>query len=161
MFQIILLETRYNYLINVLRMNFYQVYYQLMELRLPYTFPYLFHLGFQPLNSRKLPAVYGITKKQWFLVDSITVLAGILCYWSIKKVTSAKELEVENLKTKISVLTIQINPHFLFNTLNTIAYYIEENPRLSREMIVKLSDLFQKILEASKYEPCSRIINQR
>lgn len=103
-------------------------------------------------NPQAIPRVFNITPFAWFVEDSLTVMTGILCFLVVQRMLAVKTLELENLKTKISALTIQINPHFLFNTLNTIAYYIKADPSLSERMTIKLSNLFQKILEASKKE---------
>jgi sensor histidine kinase YesM len=44
---------------------------------------------------------------------------------------------------------MQINPHFLFNTLNTISSYLEQDPRGVRRMIARLSDLLRYTLEGT------------
>ena len=49
--------------------------------------------------------------------------------------------EVE--RAKMQALYAQINPHFLFNTLNTIASLIRTNPELARQVLVKFSNLFR------------------
>ncbi len=52
------------------------------------------------------------------------------------------EMELANLKS-------QINPHFLFNSLNSISYQIIENAEEARESLVKLSDYFRYSLSKS------------
>jgi sensor histidine kinase YesM len=51
--------------------------------------------------------------------------------------------ELDNLKS-------QINPHFLFNSLNTISFLVYTNPSAAHESIVKLSDFFRYSLAQSK-----------
>lgn len=53
--------------------------------------------------------------------------------------------EVE--RAKMQALYAQINPHFLFNTLNTIASLIRTNPELARQVLVKFSNLFRFTLQ--------------
>ena len=50
------------------------------------------------------------------------------------------------LEARLDALQRQINPHFLFNTLNSIASLIRSKPDLAREMIVKLSHILRVLL---------------
>jgi two-component system sensor histidine kinase LytS len=52
--------------------------------------------------------------------------------------------------TKIRHLQAQINPHFLFNSLNTIASFCRTNPKKSRELILDLSSYMRKNLDSSR-----------
>lgn len=63
------------------------------------------------------------------------------------------KLEKEQLKTEISLLKSQVNPHFLFNTLNNLYGLItqHENQKAS-DVTLRLSDLMRYILESSKTE---------
>lgn len=57
-----------------------------------------------------------------------------------------KETERELLRTRLQFLQAQINPHFLFNTLNTIAAVCgEEGAQRARRLIVQLSTFFRRI----------------
>jgi signal transduction histidine kinase len=60
------------------------------------------------------------------------------------------ELENENLQAKLSALSAQMNPHLLFNALNTIASTIPSNPAAAEETTLKLSELYRGILASSK-----------
>ena len=61
-----------------------------------------------------------------------------------------KTIENEKLKVQLSALIAQLNPHFLFNSLNTIAATIPENAAKAEEMTVQLSELYRSLLNASK-----------
>lgn len=52
--------------------------------------------------------------------------------------------------TKIRHLQAQINPHFLFNSLNTIASFCRTDPLKSRELILDLSSYMRKNLDSSR-----------
>ncbi len=56
--------------------------------------------------------------------------------------------EEENLlaEAEIRALQAQINPHFLYNTLNTISYYVRSDPDTARKLISYLSDYFRHSL---------------
>ena len=69
-----------------------------------------------------------------------------------------KMKEEENLlaEAEIRALQAQINPHFLYNTLNTISYYVRSDPEIARKLISYLSDYFRHSLNnPSKLIPLS------
>lgn len=53
------------------------------------------------------------------------------------------ELEKEKLETELKFLKSQFNPHFLFNTINSIFVLIDKNPRLASESLAKFSDILR------------------
>ena len=61
------------------------------------------------------------------------------------------EERLERLKTRaeLDALQAKINPHFLFNTLNSIASLISENPAAAESTVEKLSELFRYALQRS------------
>lgn len=59
----------------------------------------------------------------------------------------ALETEVLAREAELRALKGQINPHFLFNSLNSIAALAGSDPRAARAMCVELADLFRKILK--------------
>jgi two-component system LytT family sensor kinase len=50
------------------------------------------------------------------------------------------------LKARLDALSRQINPHFLFNTLNTVASLIRFDPDMARIVVVKLSNILRRLL---------------
>ncbi len=58
---------------------------------------------------------------------------------SLKAETAAREVELNNLKA-------QLNPHFIFNALNSIRALVDENPRKSKESITQLSHILRNSL---------------
>lgn len=65
--------------------------------------------------------------------------------WS-KQTRAKAELEKENLQTELKMLKNQLNPHFLFNTLNNLYSLALMKSDKTPEMISRLSDMFQFIL---------------
>jgi two-component system LytT family sensor kinase len=49
-------------------------------------------------------------------------------------------------EARLAALTSQINPHFLFNTLNSVSSLIRTNPEMARGMIYKLSSILRRLL---------------
>ena len=65
----------------------------------------------------------------------------------------SSELRMERLErrfteARLNVLRMQLDPHFLFNALNTISSQVERDPRLARAMIEHLGDLLRLSLES-------------
>ncbi len=62
------------------------------------------------------------------------------------------ELAIKNKEMQISLLKSQINPHFLFNTLNSISTLMHHNKDQARKMITQLGDVFRYALDSHKTE---------
>lgn len=58
------------------------------------------------------------------------------------------ELALKNKEMELSLLKSQINPHFLFNTLNSISTLIGTNKEKARKVITQLSDVFRYALDS-------------
>jgi LytS/YehU family sensor histidine kinase len=52
-------------------------------------------------------------------------------------------------KAELKNLKNQINPHFLFNSLNSLFALVEEQPELARKFIIKLSKVYRYLLDSS------------
>lgn len=57
-----------------------------------------------------------------------------------------EEQERRLMQARLQALTNQINPHFLFNTLNSITSLIRSDPAHARQMIIKLSSILRRLL---------------
>ena len=64
----------------------------------------------------------------------------------------AAELAVKAQEAQVRALRYQINPHFLFNTLNAIAALVRDEPAKAEEMVVRLSDFFRRSLSVNPME---------
>ncbi|MBL7865547.1 MAG: histidine kinase, partial [Cyclobacteriaceae bacterium] len=58
------------------------------------------------------------------------------------------ELNLKNKEMQISLLKSQINPHFLFNTLNSISTLMHSSKDQARKVITQLSDIFRYALDS-------------
>ncbi len=59
--------------------------------------------------------------------------------------TTVKELELKTIKS-------HINPHFIFNSLNSIRALVDENPQRARKAITELSNILRSSMHAEKSE---------
>jgi len=57
------------------------------------------------------------------------------------------ETEVSLSRAQLHALSVELQPHFLFNTLNAIAALVRADPRTAESMLVKLSDLLRLTLD--------------
>ena len=53
-------------------------------------------------------------------------------------------------EAELAMLRYQVNPHFLFNSLNSLRALIDENPAAAREMVTQLSELFRHSLRTAR-----------
>lgn len=60
------------------------------------------------------------------------------------------QLETRLAQARLQSLRLQLQPHFLFNTLNTISAMVYQNPRAADEMIARLSDMLRLSLRNSE-----------
>ncbi|MBN8820610.1 MULTISPECIES: sensor histidine kinase [unclassified Spirosoma] len=82
-------------------------------------------------------------------------MAGFLMAIVIRVNTRWQETEREKIQTELSYLKAQINPHFLFNTLNSIySLAIVESPQTA-DAIVKLSSFLRYVIQESQKEQVS------
>lgn len=65
-----------------------------------------------------------------------------------RKEQEKSELALKNKEMQLSLLKSQINPHFLFNTLNSISTLVGTNKEKARKVITQLSDVFRYALDA-------------
>jgi len=75
-----------------------------------------------------------------------------LRYRSRERETARLQSETAQLQTqlaqaKLSALNAQLNPHFLFNTLNAVSSLVQRDPRGVRRMIARLSELLRYTLD--------------
>ena len=78
------------------------------------------------------------------------VLKGIILW--LVDVSEKRALQKRQLKSENALLLLkaQLNPHFLFNSLNNIDILIEESPKIASEYLKKLSDILRYVLYETK-----------
>ncbi len=103
-----------------------------------------------PSNSVWLYSIYSDNPWIMFCILIATPMAiGIaLKVWNTRRIeVKLEEQERLVMRARLDVLSSQINPHFLFNTLNSIASLIRTRPENARNMVLKLSNLLRKLLK--------------
>ena len=72
----------------------------------------------------------------------ITSMLYITQKWAEQQ-EQVKNSQINQLQTELKYLRLQINPHFLFNGLNTVYGYIDMGNSMARNMLVQFSDLLR------------------
>ncbi len=118
------------------------------------------------LTSVALAPVYQAVRSTVCGMDVIAwrqPLPDLLVYWIILTVwhanhwrktaydreMRASELERRMIEAQLLALRMQLNPHFLFNTLNAIATLLRRDLNAAERMLVRLSELLRKALDTS------------
>ncbi|MBK7632590.1 MAG: histidine kinase [Ignavibacteriales bacterium] len=90
---------------------------------------------------------------------SSTILVWNLIYFAIHYFENSKKAEIETLIFEAAVkdfelktLKAQLNPHFMFNAMNSIRALIEEDPQNAKDAITKLSNLMRYTLKIERTE---------
>jgi len=97
-------------------------------------------------------ALYSLqTRQDWQVILPVlgTYFAATLTLtiWNNTRIQiKLHDQEQSLLEARMQALTSQINPHFLFNTLNTIGSLIRVSPDVARELLVKLSQILRRLL---------------
>src|SRR6056297_3855671 len=92
-----------------------------------------------------------VLSSQWFtflsflIVGGVTTTAKIVINW-VEDQRRMRELEKENLQSELKFLRSQINPHFLFNTLNSLYALTLKKSDSAPQMVIRLSEIMRYML---------------
>lgn len=113
------------------------------------------------LSTLHLTKIQALVVKGWphlvYNMFTCWMLIGLvqgMCYYddAHRRKMQALKLETQLATVKLKALRMQLNPHFLFNTLHAISTLIEEEPRVAEEMVLRLSNLLRSILDEENPE---------
>lgn len=94
------------------------------------------------------------TQQAWYKTLVALLILGLLSivsYYIIKYFKERSDLKNRLLESEQMALRAQINPHFIFNSLNSIQYFITENDKKSANLYLSIfAELIRKVLENSK-----------
>jgi ligand-binding sensor domain-containing protein len=85
----------------------------------------------------------------WFRIFLSLCIVGVI--WLIirrreSRLRQEEKLEQEKIEFQFETLRSQVNPHFLFNSFNTLISVIEDDPKLATEYVEHLSNFFRNII---------------
>ena len=70
----------------------------------------------------------------------------------VKNLQRSESLEKENLRSQFEALKNQLDPHFLFNSMNTLAALIDEHNAPAQKYLEQLSDVYRYVLVSQQKE---------
>lgn len=103
-------------------------------------------------RRRPPPPVVGLGFLDDLMVYFAVLGAGIARDYFLRyraRLEETVRLQALLAQARLDVLRSQVNPHFLFNTLNAVSALVDRDPRGARRMIARLSDLLRYTLEES------------
>lgn len=116
-----------------------------------YSFYYLFGTSLENATFFIKIEGKGVIFTELTLLIGVTTALHLFNEWSNKE-RYVRELEKKNLEVELMLLKTQLQPHFLFNALNSIYVMMEKDITQSREMLLQLSDLLSHQLYDSRKE---------
>src|SRR5579863_738314 len=89
----------------------------------------------------------------------ITIIPWTLIYYFYHYIENSRKQQLDTLKLEALVKELElktikahINPHFIFNALNSIRALIDENPARARKAVTELSNILRSSMQAEKLE---------
>jgi two-component sensor histidine kinase len=118
----------------------------------------IFSIALASLDSTigvaNLPKLFGQSLLAWTVLDAlvfcvIVVIHHAVVYYRVSKdrAIRASQLEARLAQTQLQMLRMQLQPHFLFNTLHSISALMHKDVRRADSMVAALSDLLRMSLQ--------------
>jgi two-component system LytT family sensor kinase len=119
---------------------------------------YVFHTFISEVLIMGRPFVFeGLDFLQSMINLSALYLLWTLIYWSFHFIENYRKEEIKNLRWQATIkemelnkIKSQLNPHFIFNSMNNIRGTINENPVKAQNLITQLSNILRSSLYMEK-----------
>jgi ligand-binding sensor domain-containing protein len=120
------------------------------------------------ISSRELTYSFTIRPpfwKTWWFRSLLGLVVVALIFWLIKRrersIHEQNRMELQLSELRLQALQSQMNPHFIFNSLNSIqSFIVKNNPIEAARYLAKFSALMRRILDNShhQFQPLDTII---
>jgi two-component system LytT family sensor kinase len=107
-------------------------------------------LSLEPLRQAQRWGLASQTILYWAILGACRAVHYYARYQ--ERAVRAVELEKLLVQSQLQALRMQLEPHFLFNALNTISAHVESDPRGARRMIEELGELLRCSLESHDHQ---------
>lgn len=138
--------------------RFFILQFKILKLKIVY------QLFFIAVSSLMLSVIFCVVGSVFFVLSLEEVINGIVpfLFWSIiyfgfHYLENYKKTEIQNLRweaaskdIELNKLKSQLNPHFMFNSMNSIRALIDENPAKAKEAVTQLSNILRNTLLMNK-----------
>lgn len=119
----------------------------------------LLQIGLNRLSSGN-PLAFDQVRAFIYNVVSFTLFFFLwsVIYFLVHFIENYKKAEIENLRweamiheTELNKLKSQLNPHFMFNAMNSIRALVGENPERAKEAVTQLANLLRNTLQMGRH----------
>ncbi|MBQ4822390.1 2TM domain-containing protein [Aquimarina sp. MMG016] len=112
---------------------------------------FVYEKGFLEFISNERPQYYLISLS---IATVVTFLFYGAFYWKHRQESKVTEQKIiaGTASAKFAALKNQLDPHFLFNSLNVLTSLIDENPRMAQKFTTSLSKVYRYVLEQKDKE---------
>ncbi|MEZ4951265.1 MAG: two-component regulator propeller domain-containing protein [Saprospiraceae bacterium] len=104
----------------------------------------------EPMTTFEFSIQKPFWQQLWFLIVCILIIGGLF-YWyqhtRDRRIHRESMMVKEKIESQFETLKSQINPHFLFNSFNTLMTVIDENPEQAMQYVQALSDFYRSIVQ--------------
>ncbi len=103
------------------------------------------------LDINVVPAFWQTTIFKILVIGSILGLFYFLYIWRIRQIRDTEKIKQKLLELELRMLRAQMNPHFMFNSLNTIkGYILKSGPHEAAQYLSNFAHLIRLILQNSR-----------
>lgn len=130
----------------------------LVAVTLPFSLPLAFRVGgyvaralgadweSPSFGSYRVGIGFGFVMAALFFLQRSRIEARDAAHAAKEKI---RELENRELQAQLSALTAEMNPHLLFNALNTVASLVHRDPDRAEGVVLQLADLYRGVLRSA------------
>jgi hypothetical protein len=104
-----------------------------------------------PAASQPFDPFYVFSWLWALLITGVSTSLTVTQQW-LRDAVARQALEKEQLSSELRTLRTQVNPHFFFNSLNTIYALTEANPPIAKEAVHRLSKVMRHVLRETERE---------
>ena len=111
-------------------------------------------ITFMVYQNKSVTAFFSQERWQNYIFGAVVTLIIVLIYHLIyfykefqQNQLKKQKLLAENASAKFDALKNQLDPHFLFNSLNVLTSLIDENPKQAQKFTTELSKVYRYVLE--------------
>lgn len=142
---------------RIVLLGFSGIFYSIVFILIMHLFPIVF--AENPSDYKESIFSFSVASFHNVIKNYIFQMAILYAYEYINKekllFNKQKNLEIELNNTKLQILKIQLQPHFLFNAMNSVVAEIDEDKSKAQEMLINLSDILRTSLNTDFLTPVS------
>lgn len=139
---------------NRVRRIIKSIFHLVISILIATTLYYLFYLIYEIVFGVVVAKVERSAELLgWFIILVTLLVCSIILKMHLRSKSDAiekEQLKQEKIKSELVAIKNQVNPHFLFNSLNTLNSVIRSKPESATDFVDKLSFMYRYILQSSE-----------